>query len=65
MKMTIDAKLLAGALTRANLFIERHNSIPILSNALLSLDGVRMMATVTANNLDTIFAEEVPCMVHV
>ena len=63
MKMTIDAKLLAGALTRANLFIERHNSIPILSNALLSLDGVRMMATVTANNLDTIFAEEVPCMV--
>ena len=63
MKMTIDAKLLAGALTRANLFNERRTSIPILSNVLLSSDGVRMMATVTATNLDTIFAEEVPCMV--
>lgn len=59
MRLTIDKPGLAKALAHVASVVERRNTIPILSNVLLSVNGSELK--LTATDLDIELVETVPC----
>ncbi len=62
MKLTIERGALLRSLGHVQSVVERRNTIPILSNVLLSVEGDRLRFTTT--DLDIAIVEEAPADIH-